>query len=543
MCMSQLVLRCWCLLLASIVVAQARYDDLIPPSKLRPADPSRFYPELVTLHDEELAEIRSILSNDLNRPDIAGAVTKQLLGKLPMDGNYFAKFLDAPSEVVQEWALRTMGGYGGDKAAAVPVLLRIVSDSKKSDAQRALAARVIGTTGMNSQSVSVLVGRLDDASKELRVILLETIASGGRAGFGFVPVLKGYLNVPEGSVQFHAFRTIQHIDRDDRADSGEHYASARLLWRGDTKANLAVSVLQQSDVPKYLACVALLNLAAGTDDPRAAELVLRRTGDHDEFVAKLAQSVLKQIRLDASTLTQGVLNTNATIRRNSLAQLRELGTAATAATDALVALLRRAASEGASLREVGASLDVIRNIGTNGSAAAEILVQLLDEDSPIYRNVERHEVHRLRGFLLATLGATGVPKTAMPAIVSALANSDRRAAIEFAGAARAAAALGPQARETIPFLLRALTERLDEDFIAFDRFDSHGIPGAEFTTCQIEALRALAAIGSSDETTVQVVRAFSQQSWPELDGTNLFRRIPNLRMEATKTLAAIEVSR
>jgi hypothetical protein len=549
--MLHFIVRCSALLLFGIAAAHAQYDDLIPPSKLRPIDPSQFHPELVRLHNEDLAEIRSILSNDLKRPDFAaGAVTKRLLGKLPMDGQYFAHFLNASSEAVQEWTLRTMGGYAGDKNAALPNLLKIVRDAGESDMHRALAARVIGTTRMTSETVSALVQQLGGASKELRVILLEVIASSSRAGITFVPQLKHYLRDPNGSVQFHGFRAIQQIEqtssRDgDDPDLGVHYENARHLSQPEADTGLALRVLQQSDAPKYLTCVALLDLASSAET-LPTDVILRRVGDADEFVAALAQNVLQRVGVGSrgvSTLAQGLSSSNAAIRINSLLQLRALGTEAKGAGNALGAALRQAATDAASPREVGTSLDVLRVIGTNAGGVSETLVQLLDEQSPIYRNVERHQVHRLRGFLFATLAETGVPKTALPVIVAALANSDRRAAMEFAGAARAAAALGPAAREAVPFLLRALTERIDEDFIAFDTFDSHGVAGSEHTTCQVEALRALSRIGASDESTVQVVRAFLEQPRPELDGTNLFRRIPNLRTEATKTLATIEVSR
>src|SRR5215211_3569810 len=117
--------RCCLLLFVGAVLAYGQSEDLIPTVKLRPSDPTRFYPELVRLHDDEVEEIRAILRNDPKRAHFADKVTKELLRKLPVDGDCFARLLTAPSSPVQEWAMRTMGEYTGDKTAALPQLLRI----------------------------------------------------------------------------------------------------------------------------------------------------------------------------------------------------------------------------------------------------------------------------------------------------------------------------------------------------------------------------------------------------------------------------------
>jgi len=274
--------------------------------------------------------------------------------------------------------------------------------------------------------------------------------------------------------------------------------------------------------------------------------VLRKVGHSDPFISELAANVLQKVRQfgapDLAALERGVSSSNPNVRLRSVLQIRELGPRAVMATKTLIAALRRAATDGAPPREVGACLDSIRRIGTNAAPAASVIVQLLDENSPVYRNAQKHEVHRLRGFLLATLAEIGVAQDTLPIIMGALANSDQRSSVEFAGAARAAGALGTHARPAVPFLVRALGERIDDDVIAFDRFDAHeSSPTGQYTTCQVEALRALKQIGPTDEPTVRAVRAFLDQPLPEVEGTNVFRRIPNLRTEAGQTLAAIEL--
>jgi hypothetical protein len=525
--------RCCLLLFFSAVLAHAQADDLIPSSRLRPSDPTRFYPELVRLHDDEVGEIRSILRSDPRHALFADKVTKELLRKIPVDGECFARFLTAPSGPVREWAMRTLGEYTGDKTAALSDLLRVASDRNEPEAYRALAARVVGTTRMNSQTVARLVQQLPQASKELRVILLEVIATSGPAGIAALPDLKRYLDAPDASVQFHAFRAIDQIEQTSGADGMD--------------ANAALTLLQSPGTPGYLVCVALLNLATTTPTPpETTEAVLRKVGHLDPFISELAANVLQKVRhfgtQDVAALERGALSPNPAVRLRSLLQIRELGPRAGSAINTLLVTLRRAAVDGAPPREVGACLDTIRTLGANAAPAARVIVELLDEKSPIYRNAQKHEVHRLRGFLLATLAEISVPEDALPFIVGALANSDQRSSVEFAGAARAAGAMGTHGRQAVPFLVRALEERIDDDFISFDRFDSHDSPGnAEYTTCQIEALRALRRIGPTDEPAVRAVRAFLEQPLPVVEATNVFRRIPNLRAEAGQTLAAIQL--
>lgn len=522
--MFQLVVRCCGLLLAAIGFCSAQTTDLLPPSKLRPSNPSRFYPELVRLHNHDIAEIRAILAQDPERKDLAPLVTRQLLRKVPMDAALLARFLSAPSEAVQEWTLRTIGDSSIDKTAALPAITAIAADGRRDDAHRALAIRVLGISGLGPDTISLLVHQLPGASPDLRVILLEVIFRAGNNARAFVPELRRLLDAPEAKVQFHAFRALKSID-------------PAIV---PTPTN-AIALLARADSPKFLLCAALLELAAATNHPGVTSAILASVGHPDDFVAHLAANVLKRSGSDVRDLANALSNSNSAVRLQAASQLRELGPNAAPALDSLIAALQHALVHGAEPRQLGSSLDVLRNLGAGAHRASVTLVKMLDEQSPIYRNIDKHDAYRLRGFIYATLAEIGVPGETLPFISAALANADSRSAIEFAGAARAAAALGPAARDTAPFLARALHERLDEDFISFDRFDLHA-PAGVFTTCQVEALRALRSIGIADEPTVQSVRAFLRAPRPEFDGTNLFRRIPNLRAEAAQTLAVIEVN-
>lgn len=535
----------WLVLAAGLASAAAK--DPVPGSKLRPADPARFHPGLVKLHDTDVREILRLTGHSTE-----GELSfrKEWLRKIRFDTAQFTRLLGASSPTVCEWTMRTMGEDPGDHTAAIPALLKMARDRTEHDFQRALAARVMGRCRVDAGAVSLLVAELDGASRELRVIFLETIAAAGPAARPSLPELVSFLASKDASAQFHTYRVLRRIEQStgkqlSPSSTGEHYIRARnlaeLRENNDAKAvTESVAVLSEGTSPAFLRCVALLALQGQRND--AFDLVLNAIGHEDEFVSELAANVLKSLpsveARSLSALAVGVASTNARVRFESMNRLREVGSAATPAAEALMSVLKRAAINGAPPREVGVCLDVLRNIGTNAASASEPLLALLDERSPVYRDIDKHEVDRLRGFIFITLAETSVPENALGAIVSALANTD--GIHEFAGASRAAGRLGAKARAASPHLLRALREAIGDDPIVFESFDSHGGLGREYTTSQIEALRALGGIGPTDETTIQAVRDFLKKPLLILDGPNLAQRTPNLRTEASRTLAAME---
>jgi hypothetical protein len=103
----------------------------------------------------------------------------------------------------------------------------------------------------------------------------------------------------------------------------------------------------------------------------------------------------------------------------------------------------------------------------------------------------------------------------------------------FAGAALAAAALGPDAREAVPFLMRALKPDFRDHRVTFEQFFAEVSPSGTYTSGRIEAIRALARIGSDAREAVPLLTELAKHE-PVSSS-----RIPPYQDEARKALAAI----
>jgi hypothetical protein len=535
---------------ATVASPLASRESVIPASRLRPKDPAHFHPGLVKLLDSDVAEIMTLLGKDTGT--LARGSERERLRDMQLQSADLIRLLDASSETVREWAIRRMGESGAKYEAAIPKLLAIAGDETKEDFPRALAARVLRRQPLDSNTVAKLAASLQSADDQLRVIILETIAAAGAAGKTSLKGLGRYLEAGDAATQFHAFQAIRRIQKacgQSYARVGDDCAKADVLMDLQEKSSpramaMSLAILKEGEGGKYLRCVALLGLAGQRSRPGAVELLVRTMENADPFVSEFAGNVLDSVTdIDAAgvvALAGGVRHRNDYIRLRSLSRLRALGRSALPAIDAVTGALEHAAAQGAPVAEVGACLDILRNVGPDAARSAEVLVRLLEEDSPVYRNTLKHEVDRLRGFLFATLAVTGVPDNAMPAILGALANSNELLLQEFTGAARAAGAAGPRAREASHPLLRALRPGAATDLLAFQRFDSHSISDGECTTPQIEALRALSRIGVSDEGTVRAVRAFLKK--PPFAGAGLAENLPDAQTEAAKALTVLNAN-
>jgi hypothetical protein len=109
----------------------------------------------------------------------------------------------------------------------------------------------------------------------------------------------------------------------------------------------------------------------------------------------------------------------------------------------------------------------------------------------------------------------------------------------YAAAARAAAALGPDAREAVPFLLRALKGEIRDQLITFEDFNQHRSSDGMYTTCKVEALRALAKIGAGAREAVPAIRALLEKPGLQLNATSRMFQAPDVSEEARHALQAI----
>jgi hypothetical protein len=140
---------------------------------------------------------------------------------------------------------------------------------------------------------------------------------------------------------------------------------------------------------------------------------------------------------------------------------------------------------------------------------------------------------------LVTLAEIGVTPAAFPFVIDNLANTDRNMPYPYAAAARAAASIGPRARLMVPYLIRALNNELRDDYITFETIRGHRSSSGEYTTCQIEAIRALARIGSAAREAVPYLEKLSKQPPMARTGSNRLQRVPDIAAEATAAILAI----
>jgi HEAT repeat protein len=510
------------LLFAASLSLAAAQNDLVPMPKLRPEDPSKFFPLVVRLDEVELTEVAAVFRK-VGREDLALQVQKsRALRAVPPDVTVLTALLGVSSDRVKEWTLRGLGEHRGDKTAATPALLAIASDRSHDENCRALAVRVLGTTGMEPATVAKLADQIGTGSKEFSALILEVISGAGNAAQPVVPDLQKHLDTPEALVQYYAYQALQKL--------------------GFT--NSTAPDLNDTNSPAWLRCVALQTLVNQGADSNALRTVIDSIGHSDPFISELAINVLQRMDIDSLAVLAGALSHNDTrVRVQSAIALRRLGTNAASAVPAITKLFERAAKGEVALRETGICLDVLRAQGTNAASANTAVAALLPEQSPIYRNVEKHEVERFRGFLFATLAEIGVPKEAGPFIADALANADDRMAYGFAGAARAAASLGSNAENLLPFLLRPLEKDTPQEFLDFDQFEAHVATSGEYTTCQIESLRALRRIGPAARSALPVVRAFHTRAVDWIVNPGGPKRLPRLSDEAQQTLSALDGTR
>jgi hypothetical protein len=199
-----------------------------------------------------------------------------------------------------------------------------------------------------------------------------------------------------------------------------------------------------------------------------------------------------------------------------------------------VARILRQAHGATDEREVAKHLEALRALGLEASSVAESVAELLNESSPLYRDRDKHEVMRLRAYVFVVLSDIGVPNSAVPLIVDALANSDDEMGYHFAAAARAAGSLGPRARPLIPHLCSGMQRYYHRDEFSLERYNPD-YPQEEATTVQGEAIAALAKISvTSDTAVVELLNSYANGTHPDT------RRFPTLIKHADRSLRLME---
>jgi hypothetical protein len=250
---------------ASLSLAAAQ-NDLVPMPKLRPEDPSKFFPLVVRLDEAELTEVAAVFRK-VGREDLAFQVQKsKALRAVPTDATVLTALLGVSSDRVKEWTLRGLGEHRGDKSAATPTLLAIASDHSNDENCRALAVRVLGTTPMEPATIAKLANQIGTGSKEFSALILEIIGGAGDAAQSVVPELRKHLDAPEALVQYYAYQALQKL--------------------GFT--NSTTPDLNDPNSPGWLRCIALQNLVGRGSDSNAVRAVIDSIAHSDPFISELA---------------------------------------------------------------------------------------------------------------------------------------------------------------------------------------------------------------------------------------------------------------
>jgi hypothetical protein len=519
------------------------------------------------LKRDELVEIYNYLN------EVAPVLFDPAREELPLpvsDGvPVYEGLLASASDNVKRFALRALSeSYGAEAAAAVPSILELLADQNRKEQFTVFVARALGHIAPQAPTVvTALADRLartEDEMPRLKAALIETLALAGAEAELARAELGRQLRSPKTSVQVAAYRALGALDHFEVPDHAKLRATRSfadlppdklfpilIAVRGyGPEASTTVPELLRllsKEPPAHVKCLALEALGeAGRNDPGAARALLEAVAwaaRDGGFVLELATKNLDQLDPKSSelvpVLAQALSHEHPQVRHQAAVVLKRFGPAGAHATHALATALK-ACDNRTDDKLVGAYLDALRSIGKDAREASDTVAALLPERSALYQGRTEYTTHKLRAYLLATLAEIGVPTSALPHILDSLANSNDRMVHLFAAGARAAAALGPQASQAVPFLLRPLKGQLRDEFINFDSYDSHFIGAGDFTTCRLDAIRALGRIGNAAEAAVPALQDVLTQKGVSLGGSTRLMRVPDIQAETRKALAAIQ---
>jgi protein SCO1/2 len=161
-------------------------------------------------------------------------------------------------------------------------------------------------------------------------------------------------------------------------------------------------------------------------------------------------------------------------------------------------------------------------------ALRDRLVDLLPEQAPIYAGRGTNEAERLRGYLLASFEATGLPPAATEYVLEELESG--RNPYTVAAAAKAMRGAGSVPGQAIPLLLKAFGRvRPSDDFVCFE--GSATAPSVGSTTALMEILRTIAWLGPRGRAAAAALRTMVGPRGQAISAA--------VRAEIEKTIAAV----
>lgn len=190
-----------------------------------------------------------------------------------------------------------------------------------------------------------------------------------------------------------------------------------------------------------------------------------------------------------------------------------------------------AADGAASFDVICDCLTILTEEGKHHAEAGAVLIQILPENSPLYRDRPRAQVHLIRGGVLATLARVGPPLQSMQWVLAELATTDDP--FVFGAACQVAASLGPRAAGSVSNIQRAFsTNLMDHTFSLRDLRQRS--PLQEPTTAKLEAVKALQAIGPDAAGAMPILREIAEGTIAFVDKSDELREAAR---EAIQTLS------
>lgn len=439
------------------------------------------------------------------------------------------------------------------------------------DALNAAAAAGAGGEPDTGQVLSFLLKRLrqQDESGESSYQLAAAVGRMGPAAAPAAPILTRWLRDPSTIVQYHAFVALGQVNPRSpisfeasepiqRLESGSpevQYATLLAMQQQPALRGAEIPIVNAivKETPQRgLKCFALETLGfIGAAHAGTLRTILGCVAETDEFVSETGVRALRRMDTNQAelvpVLAEALSSASWKARSQAAEALRQFGPRAKPAVPALTAALCKA--DGTYKHEwVGAYLEALRAVGPGAVEAADPIVRLLPERSALYRNRSKSEVEKLRAFMLVTLSEVGIPDSALPFILDALANSNTLRI--YAAGAVAAGALGARAADATPFLHRALRPKsgeftrgvghfvgamgIDSPF-TFESYVGSRPKSGIYTSVRIEAIRALGKIGPAAKSATSLLTELALRE----ESAQRFSRMPLLSEEARSALALI----
>jgi protein SCO1/2 len=140
---------------------------------------------------------------------------------------------------------------------------------------------------------------------------------------------------------------------------------------------------------------------------------------------------------------------------------------------------------------------------------SQLLVELLPERIPVYRDRSANTVNRMRGYLLAAFESAGLPEEALPYVFEELESG--RGAYLVAAAARALRGRASRSSDALPFLLKAIDNiKYADDAVSFDSYRPSW-PVAGHTTALNEIAVTVAWLGSEATSALPALRSLLEE--------------------------------